>query len=160
MKNDLRVLVISVICATGCRAPAPQQVAAIKPSKSDDRSAAPTPKQNADMKLTVGHALEERGELDKAMAAYREAIELDRSRADAYLCIAILQDKQGKFRESEESYRKALKADPANPNIYSDRGYSLYLQHRWADAEMNLKQAITLKPDLLRAHNNLGLVMA
>lgn len=34
------------------------------------------------------------------------------------------------------------------------------LQRRWAEAEMNLRQALALTPDHRRAHNNLGLVLA
>ena len=71
----------------------------------------PTPKQSADIKVTLGQSLERQGEVDKAIAAYREAIHLDPNRADAYLYIAILQDKLGKFRESEDWYRKAADTD-------------------------------------------------
>jgi Flp pilus assembly protein TadD len=39
-------------------------------------------------------------------------------------------------------------------------GYSLYLQRRWGEAEMNLRQALALKPSHSRAHNNLALVLA
>src|SRR5262245_4880366 len=165
MKRHIRTLSIGLLCFMGCHAPEIHQNTASKSSSKsswtgENRSSSPSSKQTADMKLTLGRALERQGDVDKAMNAYREAIELDRNRPDAYLCIAILQDKQGKFRESENSYRKALKADPGNPDIYCDRGYSLYIQRRWADAEMHLQQAIALKPDHSRAHNNLGLVMA
>lgn len=160
MKNDIFGFAICIVVLSGCHAPEGPQVAAIKSSRPGDSGKGPSPKQSADMKVMLAQVLEQRGEVDKAMAAYREAIELDRNRADAHLGMAILQDKQGKFRESDESYRKALKANPANPDIYCDRGYSLYLQRRWAEAEMNLQQAIALKPDHPRAHNNLGLVLA
>ena len=39
-------------------------------------------------------------------------------------------------------------------------GYSLYLQRRWAEAEMNLRQAIAFDNKHSRAHNNLALVLA
>ena len=39
-------------------------------------------------------------------------------------------------------------------------GYSLYLQRCWAQAEVNLRQAIAIRPDHSRAHNNLGLLLA
>ena len=78
------------------------------------------------------------------MAAYGEAVERDGSRADAYARMAVLHDKQGKFRESAELYRKALSGAPGDPDIFCDMGYSFYLQRRWAEAEMNLRQAIAL----------------
>jgi Tfp pilus assembly protein PilF len=94
------------------------------------------------------------------MAAYREALTRDKTRADAYQRLAILHDRRGDFRRSAELYRQALEAAPGSAEIYCDKGYSLYLQRRWAEAETNLKQAIALRPDLARAHNNLGLVLA
>jgi tetratricopeptide (TPR) repeat protein len=36
----------------------------------------------------------------------------------------------------------------------------MYLQRRWAEAQMNLKQAIALKADHARAHTNLAMVLA
>src|SRR5919112_703888 len=84
----------------------------------------------------------------------------DAHRADAYLRLAILHDRQGQFRESAALYQQALTARPGDPDIYSDKGYSLYLQRRWVEAEMSLRQAIVLKPDPQRGHNNLGLVLA
>ena len=74
--------------------------------------------------------------------------------------MAVVHDKQGEFRESAELYRKALELSPGNPDIYCDMGYSLYLQRRWAEAEMNLRQAIALNANLARAHNNLAMVLA
>ena len=75
------------------------------------------------------------------------------------LRLAVLHDKQGKFRESAELYRKALALQPGDPDIFCDMGYSFYLQRRWAEAEMNLRQSIAINPDHQRAHNNLALLL-
>jgi Flp pilus assembly protein TadD len=116
--------------------------------------------QAADVQVALGRSLEKRGNMEQARAAYEEAIKRDPHRTDAYWRLAILNDREGRFQESAALYRKALRTSPGNPDIYCDMGYSLYLQCRWAEAEMNLKQALALKPDLARAHNNLGLVQA
>lgn len=116
--------------------------------------------QEADMQIALGRAAEQRGALDEAMAAYKDALKRDKHRADAYQRLAILYDRQGDFRQSAEMYKSALAADPGNPDIYCDMGYSLFLQRRWAESERNLKQAIALQPAHARAHNNLGLVLA
>jgi Tfp pilus assembly protein PilF len=116
--------------------------------------------QSADLQVAFARAAEQRGDIVKATAAYREAIKNDHRRADALQRLAVLNDKQGKFQESADLYRRALEADPGNPDVFCDMGYSLYLQRRWAEAEMNLRQAIKLSPEMARAHNNLGLVLA
>jgi tetratricopeptide (TPR) repeat protein len=118
-----------------------------------------TPAQEADVQISMGRAAEQQGDLDQAMAAYRAAVERDHRRADAYARMAVLNDKQGKFRESAELYRKALAVQPGDPDIFCDMGYSFYLQRRWAEAEMNLRQSIAINPDHQRAHNNLALLL-
>jgi Tfp pilus assembly protein PilF len=116
-------------------------------------------RQTADVQVALGRTYEQHGQFDLARTAYAEAVKHDPKRTDAYVRLAILHDRQGKFKESAELYRKALQTAPGNPDIFCDMGYSMYLQRRWAEAEMNLQQALVLKPDHARAHNNLGLVL-
>lgn len=119
-----------------------------------------TPAQEADVQIAFARAAEQRGDLDQAMAVYRDALARDKGRADAYLRLAILHDRQGRFRESADLYQKALKLRPGDPEIYCDKGYSLYLQRRWAESEMVLRQSLAIDPSLRRAHNNLAMVLA
>jgi Flp pilus assembly protein TadD len=51
-------------------------------------------------------------------------------------------------------------ARPTSADDFFDVGHELYSQRRWAEAETNLRQAVALAPNLPRAHNYLGLVMA
>ncbi|MGO9913871.1 MAG: tetratricopeptide repeat protein [Isosphaeraceae bacterium] len=118
-----------------------------------------TPAQEADVQISMGRQAEQQGDFDQAMAAYRAALDRDRRRADAYARMAVLHDKQGKFRESADLYRKALAMRPGDPDIFCDMGYSFYLQRRWAEAEMNLRQSIAINPEHRRAHNNLALLL-
>ena len=53
-----------------------------------------------------------------------------------------------------------MKLRPKDPEILCDRGYSLYLKRRWADAEDNLKKALAVNPAHPRSHANLALVLA
>lgn len=117
-------------------------------------------RQQADLKFSGGRGAEASGNLEGAMHAYREAIQLDPKRAEFYLRLAVLCDKMGRFKESPEHYKKALELSPGNADVYCDLGYSMYLQHRYGEAEAHLLQATKLKPDLARAHNNLAMVMA
>ncbi len=119
-----------------------------------------TAAQQADMQIALGRVTENQGDLAGAMNVYREALKRDQNSAEAYARMAVIHDKQGEFRESAELYRKALKLSPGNPDIYCDMGYSLYLQRRWAEAEMNLRQAIALNGNFARAHNNLAMLLA
>ncbi len=117
-------------------------------------------KQAADVQIALGRSSEQQNDFEGAIVSYKQAIAKDPKRADAYNRLAVLHDRQGKFTESADYYQKALDLKPGNAELFADKGYSLYLQRRWAEAEMNLRQAVVLKPNLARAHNNLGLVLA
>lgn len=154
------LLAIGIACLAGC-----QNIGRSKPNRApstlgEQPTTAVTRAQEADMQIALGRAAEKRGNLDEAMEAYKSALKRDKRRSDAYQRIAILSDRRGDFTKSAEMYKLALAASPGNPDIYCDMGYSLFLQRRWAESEQNLKQAIVLKPDHARAHNNLGLVLA
>ena len=138
----------------------PPSTPAEYPSPSPARDGKLTTAQQADMQIAMGRVSERQGDLAAAMASYGEALKRDGSRSDAYVRMAVVHDRQGEFRESADLYRQALKLSPGSPDIYCDMGYSLYLQRRWAEAEMNLRQAIALDNKHSRAHNNLALVLA
>lgn len=124
------------------------------------RGAKVTPAQMADVQISLGRAAEQRGDVEGAMAAYRDALARDRNRADASWRLAVLHDRRGLFSDSDRLYRRALELDPENAEIHCDRGYGFSLQRRWAEAEQSLRRAIALRPDHRRAHINLGLVFA
>lgn len=117
-------------------------------------------RQIAELKLSLGCSLEQRGDVEGAMATYREAVAKNAKSATGFWRMAVLHDRKGEIQESERLYRQALDIAPKNADIHCDYGYSLYLQRRWAEAEDHLRQALAVKSNHLRAHNNLGLVLA
>jgi Tfp pilus assembly protein PilF len=158
--RSLIPLILGLACSPGCvlleqASPTPPRPPGITE---------PTPElssqQAAEVHVGLGRSLEKRGDLNQATAAYLEAQKRDPGCLDACLRLAVVYDHQGKFQDSAAQYAKALKLGPKNPDVYCDLGYSLYLQKRWAEAESNLRRAISLKADHSRAHNNLGLVLA
>jgi tetratricopeptide (TPR) repeat protein len=116
--------------------------------------------QEADVQIAFGRVAESQGNIDGAEAAYRAALRRDKSRADAYLHLANTLTLKGEYRQARDQYQKAIQASPGNADIFCDMGYSDYLQHKWDDAQRNLKQAIAIQPDHRRAHNNLAVVLA
>ena len=155
------VLAASLLIVAGCRTAAttsrPEVDASLQEGKS--RTSAVSPKQAADVQVAFGRTLERQGQDDAAMRAYQDAVKQDPSRADALARLGVLYDKRAKFADSAGYYDKALEARPGDPDIFCDKGYSLYLQRKFNDAETALRQAIALRPEFPRAHNNLGLVL-
>jgi Tfp pilus assembly protein PilF len=150
-----------IACLAGCQLGNPRPPSGL--ALSTGREERPTPvtaAQAADVQTAFGRSLEKRGDWERAMTAYREAIKRDPHRADACWRLAVLQDRHVKGEDSGELYRKALEALPDNADLYCDLGYSLYLRGCWTDAETNLRQALKLATDHRRAHNNLALLLA
>jgi Tfp pilus assembly protein PilF len=152
--------VIALALSAGCQhMPGPANQASVS-ALTDTRQAKLTEPQLADIEIAMGQTLEKQGQREAAAKAYMEALQRDSHRADACLRLAILFDQQGKFKDSAALYQRALVAKPGDAEVYCSVGYSFYLQSRWPEAEMNLRQAVALVPDHCRAHNNLGLVLS
>lgn len=117
-----------------------------------------------DQELALARSLEVQGKIAEAIYTYSTILAKDDiskgKRAEAHHRLAVLHDKGGKFQSSEEHYEEALKLDSKNSELLCDRGYSCMLQGRMEEAEKNLEAAIQRDPEILRAHNNLGLLLA
>ena len=164
-RNPIRptwlVACVALAVPWGCSS-LPSRPPAKAPSSILDPGPQPriTGRQSADIHYAVGRSQEQEKKYDEARTSYLAALKLDPKRADAELRLAILDDRKGDEAGADGHYARALKLDPKNPEIYCDRGYSLYLRRRWADAEASLKQALALDKNHARSHSNLGLVLA
>jgi Flp pilus assembly protein TadD len=117
------------------------------------------PEQKADIQCALAQSAELRGDVDRAIQAYEQAIALDGRGGAAYHRLALLHDKKGQSATAQAFYREALARDPAGAEVYCDYGYSCYLQGQFQEAEASFRQALQLQPDLDRAHNNLALLL-
>ncbi len=157
-----RVLALALLLTTGCA----QTNWHRKPRRPENPPDAlhavnlkVTPDQATDVKLALARSLESQGELTPAADFYKQVLAKEPKRIDVMTRLAVLNDRRADFAASAPLYEKALKARPNDPDLLCDRGYSFYLQNRWRESETCLRRAIELKPDLTRAHNNLGLVL-
>ena len=116
--------------------------------------------QRADIQLAMARSMERQADTTRTMAAYQDVLKLQPNHPVATHRLAVLHDRLGNYEVSGQLFRRALQLSPGNAAIFGDLGYSMYLQDRWSEAEMNLRQAIALNPGDRRTHNNLGLVLA
>ena len=158
-RTPLGGIALGLALLAGCRS-APHSMPGPNAPVLPDPERALTSAQIADVQVAIARTVEGRGEVQQAVGFYTEAVRNDPTRTEAWARLAVLADKEGKFAESEEAHRRALDLQPNDPDLYCNRGYSLYLQERWDEAEISLRHAVRLKPDHRRAHNNLGLVLA
>jgi Tfp pilus assembly protein PilF len=119
-----------------------------------------TRREAADVEVAVARSAEQQGQFAEAEAGYLAALKKDPKRADAEVRLAILRDRKGDPAAADKHFDRALKLQPKDPEILCDRGYSLYLRRRWAEAEASFQKALALDPAHARSHSNLALVYA
>lgn len=157
--KNWRILALASLVAAGCQHGQPQ-LASNYSAPPPEASPKLGKEQVADVQIALGRSLEKQGSLDEAIQAYHNVLAKNPQRADVYARLAIVADKQARFNDSAPLHKRAIALDKTNADYYCNAGYSLYLQQDWENAEQCLSQAIQLKPDHARAHNNLGLVLA
>lgn len=164
---NARRLILSamLICPalSGCSGPA----AATRPSLSGLRSlmhdgmrVSAEDEARSQFAAANSRLAEERGDLPKAAAMYREAIAINPGNSDALWRLALLHVRQNEFDLATEVFENAVEVDPQNPALCADFGYHLYLAGDLERAEKFLRHTVRLAPGDKRASNNLGLVLA
>jgi serine/threonine protein kinase/tetratricopeptide (TPR) repeat protein len=79
--------------------------------------------KNADAQFQLGNVLRTAGQLDRAVAAYREAVRLDGDRHGAAIdALADLQLSRGNLKEALATYQRSLALAPENPSAHRGLG--------------------------------------
>jgi len=93
-----------------------------------------------------------RGDLDKALELYQQAIKIRPEFAEAEFQVGNILTVQGKYPEGEAAYRRSIELKKSWSLPYSALGALLMRVDRDADAEKSLRQALVID-----AHDNLAL---
>ncbi len=104
----------------------------------------------------MGAALQEQGKLEKAIEAYKKALDSKPDFAYAYYNIGNALKEQGKPREAVEAYRKALDRKPDIAEAYFNMGITLKQQGKLEKAIEAYTKALAIKPDYAEALWNLS----
>ncbi len=104
----------------------------------------------------LGLALKQQGNLDDAIAAYREAIRLAPS-DNAFNNLGNALSDQGKFDEAIAAYKEALRLQPDKAFAHNNLGNVFSEQQKFAEAIPYFREAIRLKPDYFTAYFNLSI---
>jgi tetratricopeptide (TPR) repeat protein len=99
----------------------------------------------------LGIALQRQGELDKAVAAYRQAIALQPDAYVPYCNLGGIYRQQRHFDLAVAAYRKAAELQPNNARAHANLANTLRDQGKLAEAVAAFQKAIALQPDDLQA---------
>jgi tetratricopeptide (TPR) repeat protein len=99
------------------------------------------------------------GQLDEAIAAYREAIRLKKDDALAHYNLGNALRERGQWDEAIACYREAIRLKKDFALAHNNLGVALRHQGRLDEAIAAYREAIRLKKDYADAHCNLGLAL-
>lgn len=120
----------------------------------------PEPKILPDTYMAAGRLAEGRGELILAVSMYRKAAALNHDCVSAYNRLGLLLARLGHHKRADEALTTAIELAPDKAYLRNNLAYSYILQHRWKEAEGELRQALDVQPEFTRARVNLGMVLA
>lgn len=104
---------------------------------------------------SLGMILQDRGQLDSALASYRTALKIEPGFVEAHYNLGNVLCELGQLENAVESYRNALKLNPDFAVIYSNLGAALRELGRFDEALANCRRALELDPGSVVVHGNL-----
>jgi Flp pilus assembly protein TadD/SAM-dependent methyltransferase len=111
-----------------------------------------------DLRSILAQAVEhhQAGQLDAAIACYRQALAFDPDLASAHYNLGNALCALGKLEEAEASYRRVLALKPNLAVAHNNLGALLLGQDRLDEAVACHRAALALQPDYAEAFGNLG----
>jgi tetratricopeptide (TPR) repeat protein len=107
--------------------------------------------------MTAAKALQGRGDLAGAEAAYGRVLALEPENAEALNNLGNVLRALKRPEEAVNRLQQALKAKPEHPAILTNLGLALRDLRRFEEAAECQRRAVVVDPGLAQAHNNLGL---
>ena len=111
-----------------------------------------------DLLYTLGSLCSAKGDHEKAVAAYHQAIDLDPKLAPPHHGLGNAYRNLKRYDEAIAAYQQAIKVDPQYAYAYTSLGNAYRDLKRYDEAIAAYQQAITLDPNHAYRHNMLGLV--
>jgi tetratricopeptide (TPR) repeat protein len=107
----------------------------------------------------LGGALADMEQFDRAIAAYRQAIQLDPTFDDAYYSMSLAQQQKGQTNEAILNLRRTLKLNPDKVDAHIWLGILLRTQGKLAEATASLRRATELDSTSTWIYTSLGDVL-
>lgn len=109
-------------------------------------------------RYALAYAKQKSGDLNGALAIYRETLGFDLGLFPAHLRIAEMYEGARQWDDAINARRNAYNANPDDPSMQLDLGWTMAKAGKFADAEKELREAAERAPREPRAPYYLGLV--
>jgi tetratricopeptide (TPR) repeat protein len=134
--------------------------AALKDRLSTPQEEAPAAQPTtADALNAQGARLAERGRLDEAVIAFRQALEINSEMSEVHNNLGNALRNQGRLPEASRHLQQAIALRPDFAEAHNNLGICLARQRKSQEAIAALRKAVELKPDYAQAFNNLGVAL-
>jgi tetratricopeptide (TPR) repeat protein len=108
----------------------------------------------------VGSAEEDKGNLDRAIQLYRQALATKAAYPEAHYFLACALEAKGQKSEAMEEYQAALKLEPEFEPADVNIGLLLAGQKKFDKAEAHYQAALAANPESAAAENDWGVALA
>ena len=109
--------------------------------------------------LNLGGILLENGDVDEAIAHYRDALRGNPSYADTHFNLGKALLQTGRQSEAEAQFEETVRLDPTDAEAHDNLGIALAGMGRMEEAVAQFETALRLRPDNPRARYNLGIAL-
>jgi tetratricopeptide (TPR) repeat protein len=130
-----------------------------KDSRSLYVRALETTSRNWIIQYNYGMLLEESGEIDEAMAHYREALRIHPTDVESALNLSSLMLLRGDFTGAVRTLEAAWRSNPADPRPAYNLGLAHAERNLLRAAEKWYRESLGIREAYFEAHNNLGIVL-
>ena len=104
----------------------------------------------------TGNDWYEKGDFDKAIDAFDQAIRIYPKLSAAYWARGAIRDRKGEYDKAIADYSEAIRIDPHLAEAYSNRGIVWDEKGEWDKAIADYGEAIRINPDLAEAYFGRG----
>ncbi|MBF0450623.1 MAG: tetratricopeptide repeat protein [Candidatus Magnetomorum sp.] len=100
-----------------------------------------------------------KGQIDKALACFEKAIQLDSEHAHAFCNMGRIYYEKGQWETAVEYFQKSIAILPSLPESFSNLGLAFHRLYRMDEAIAAYQKALSLKPDYAIACHNMAFTL-
>lgn len=116
-------------------------------------------KNNENMHYNIGHAFQQKGQFEKAIEHYREALRIEPGDLQAMNNLGVLLLSQKKTDEALKIFEKAVQMNGRYIDAINNLGLALREKGKTDEAMRKWRQVLDLEPMQPEAHYNIGVTM-
>ena len=142
------LLLLALVCFTGCHAIAPVEQPAVVTVAE--------PTQVEQVTISAAELAKEHGDYDEALQMFREVLNDNPVATDAFIGMGDIYLIKKDWDKAEPAFARAAKLEPRNFDAQYGHAVSLQMMKKFVDAVRAYHRALTINPDSMAANMNIA----